>query len=298
MDFKQLEAFAKVIEMKSFSRAAEAMYLSQASISLYINALERELNSQLIVRSSKNFMPTKSGATFYEYVKNMFALKEKVLFDIHTQTNSIQGEITIFTSSVPAQYFLPEILVDFHKQYPNISFKIIQKDTKEVTEAISTQQCELGIVGAKMDPIKCRFEHIFSDPLIMIAPPFANYNRVSIEELPDFIYHENFILREAGSGTRHGYETFMKKNGVDFEKLNVIASFSNTQSILQAVSKGLGISIVSKLAAEEYLHKQLIQTIDISIPMPMRDFYFATKKNTTLSPVGKVFVDAVHAHFR
>ena len=53
MHFKQLEVFVSVVRLKSFSKAADAVYLSQPTVSAHINALEQELDTKLIVRSTK-----------------------------------------------------------------------------------------------------------------------------------------------------------------------------------------------------------------------------------------------------
>ena len=61
MDFRQLEAFIATVDHQSFSAAAEALYLSQPTISSYIHSLERELNTQLIRRTTKKFEVTVNG---------------------------------------------------------------------------------------------------------------------------------------------------------------------------------------------------------------------------------------------
>ena len=297
MDFKQLEAFIKVIELKSFTRAAEALYLSQASVSLYIHSLEKEMSSQLIVRSTKELSPTKSGTKFYEYAKNIIALRDMALFEIQAQKSLLSGEFEIMASSVPAQYILPEILASFNKVYPEIRFVVEQSDTTGVTKGVISQECEFGMVGGKLEVSNCTYDHILSDALVLIAPPEAKIDVLTKEELPNFFYTQNFIMRESGSGTRAGYENFMKDVGIDPAKVKTVASFSNTQSILHAVSKGLGISIVSKMAAEDYMKKGMIQVINLEIQMPVRQFYFISKKNVILSPISKLFIEFVHEYY-
>ena len=74
MDFKQLEAYVRVIELDSFSKAAESLYISQPSVSLYIRALEKDLQTQLLYRSTKEIIPTRAGTLFYEYAKNLILI--------------------------------------------------------------------------------------------------------------------------------------------------------------------------------------------------------------------------------
>lgn len=297
MDFKQLEAFTRVIELKSFTRAAESLYLSQASVSLYINSLEKELNTQLIVRSTKELISTKSGTKLYEYAKNIIALRDIALFEIQAQKSALSGEFEIMASTVPAQYMLPEILTSFNKVYPDIQFVVHQSDTLGVTKGVISQECEFGIVGGKLEVSTCNYDHIVSDTLVLIAPPDTVIEGLTQNKLQEFFYTQNFIMRESGSGTRAGYENFMRCEGIDPVKVKTIASFSNTQSILLSVSKGLGVSIVSKIAAEDYVKKGMVQVVTMDINMPVRQFYFISKKNVILSPISKLFIEFVHEYY-
>ena len=47
MDVRRLHAFAKVFELRSFSRAGDELRLSQPTISAHFSALEDELDTQL-----------------------------------------------------------------------------------------------------------------------------------------------------------------------------------------------------------------------------------------------------------
>ena len=137
MDFRQLEAYITVYELKNFSKAAEKMFLSQPSVSAYINALEKELQTQLIFRSTKEFQPTKAGMLFYQYARDILSLRDNSLHSIRNITDSNTGNIDILASSVPSQYILPELLGDFHKLYPNVTFNLTQADSMKVIEGIS-----------------------------------------------------------------------------------------------------------------------------------------------------------------
>ena len=58
MEFKQLESFAAVVRLRSFTRAAEQLYISQPTLSTHIRALEEELNMRLILRTTKSIEVT------------------------------------------------------------------------------------------------------------------------------------------------------------------------------------------------------------------------------------------------
>ncbi|MBF1318432.1 MAG: LysR family transcriptional regulator, partial [Megasphaera micronuciformis] len=49
MELKQLESFVAVIKYGSFTKAAQVLYMSQPSISTHIRALEKHLDTPLII---------------------------------------------------------------------------------------------------------------------------------------------------------------------------------------------------------------------------------------------------------
>lgn len=60
MNLRQLEAFIKVSDSKSFSKAAQELYLTQPTVSAHIQTLEKELKVRLFVRNTKtvNYLRT------------------------------------------------------------------------------------------------------------------------------------------------------------------------------------------------------------------------------------------------
>lgn len=295
MEFKQLEAYVNVYELKSFSKAAEEMYLSQPSISAYINALEKELGTQLIFRSTKEFIPTKAGAMFYEYAKDMLSLREKSISSIKNMSGADVGSIDLMASTVPSQYILPELLGQFHQQYPNIVFHLEQADSAAVVKGISTSRTEVGFVGARMDNPKCVYEEFMSERLIMIAPYDEHYINMQPEQIPHLVRNEYFITRETGSGTRVWYEEFLRRLDVEPEMLKVSAQLSNTQSVILAVAGGLGLSIVSEIAARHYMEQKMITAIDVGFVYE-RKFYLVTKKNRIQTRTVDTFLQFVLSH--
>jgi len=296
MDFKQLEAYVRVIELDSFSKAAESLYISQPSVSLYIRALEKDLQTQLLYRSTKEIIPTRAGTLFYEYAKNLLTLRDKSVMSMKDFASQAVGDIDILASSVPAQYILPEVLSAFHVEYPDVVFRLEQADTGETVNGIAANKGDIGFVGAKLKNSKCVYETFMTERLIVIAPNQERFRRFNSSNGLELFLSEPFIMREPGSGTRLCYEEFFKDIGLQLEKLKPIAHFNNTQSILHAVACGLGISIVSELAAKHYLHQNMILQLDISCALPQRDFYIVMKKGFPVSPVVELFLKFLQSH--
>ena len=61
MDMKQLKYFLKVYELGSFSRAAQELYITQQGLNKSIQQLEKEMNTQLFIRTPQGLIPTVAG---------------------------------------------------------------------------------------------------------------------------------------------------------------------------------------------------------------------------------------------
>lgn len=294
MEFKQLEAFVQISKLQSFSKASESLFLTQPALSSQINALEKEMGTQLFIRSTKKVFPTKAGVDFYEYAQKILALRDRSLFEIGKYSEECVGEINILASSVPAQYILPGLIADFNKEYPNIVFRLYQRDSGGVFEELIKYQYDLGFVGTESDSSRYHLSLLCRDQLVLILPKYLEYSGSRrAEDVAGFIADHHFIMREQGSGTRAELEVFLAKQGLSVRDLKIAAYFSSTQGILDAVFQGMGISMVSKTAAQVYERMDLIRMVEIESELLNRSIYTVLKKDVILTPAQDVFIHYV-----
>ena len=77
MNLKQLEAFVKVAETKSFSEAARQLFLTQPTVSAHVSALEKELNTCFLIRNTRGVELSESGKELYAYAVQMLEIEKK-----------------------------------------------------------------------------------------------------------------------------------------------------------------------------------------------------------------------------
>lgn len=294
MDFRQLEAFVLVVDKGSFSRAAEDLFLSQPSVSTYISSLEKELGTPLVNRSTKEISPTLAGKIFYESAREMLMLKSRMADKIRGLSGDFSGEINIIASSVPAQYILPRAIAQFNSFYPDIAFNVKQGTSLDVAKTIASGKAELGFSGGivdDMDGAKCTFHQFLCDRMIMIAPSNDDFGDDLEYSLVTLLREYRFVGREKGSGTRIEYERYLEEMGIDLRELSSSINFDNTQSIINAVINGLGVSIISHFAAASYIHKKMVIPLRLTTPLPNRKLYYVLKKHFAKSHLADLFIN-------
>lgn len=298
MDFKQLEAFVYVVKLKSFSKAAQRIYLTQPTISAHINSLEKELDTKLIERGTKYVYPTKPGSILYQYAVKMLNLREDTVCSVKNYNKELKGTLTICASTVPSQNILPKVIAAFREEYPHVTFNILRQDSELVVESISKGMADIGFCGTDTHNPDCVFESFIQDHLVIITPNTERFRQMRTTGIKaDFLKTEPIILREEGSGTRKETEHFLAKAGIDIGELKIAAQFNDPDSIKHAVSQGMGISIISKAAVEDYENFGLLLSFDLSGISMDRHLYIVSHKNNPLSFIGEVFLNFVKMYY-
>jgi len=299
MEIKQLEVFACVARNLSFSKTAEKMYISQPTVSSYISSLEKYLGAQLIIRNTKEVSLTKAGQDFLAYTKKILSLREQALYSINGKDRGARGVIDIISSTIPAQHLLPEIIASFQKQWPNISFRVDQADSRRAEREMSSFRYDFGLVGTIPD--EDRFIHypVYDDELVLVIPKETPEGPELIrDKFSDYITRVPFIMREAGSGTRAEIEALLSKIGVDSRDLRVSAFFSDAHSILLAVSHGMGVSLISRIAAAMYVEAGMLRVIEMNSVLFRRQIHLLHNKELWLSPLQQAFSDHIRQFYR
>ncbi len=292
MEFNHLESFISVVKHNSFSLAAKELFITQPTVSNNIQSLEKELNTTLLDRTSKNIRLTDSGKLFYKYAVELINMRAKAKHSIMEHSKTIEGEIEISASSIPEQYILPYIIRDFTHIYPDVTFTVNHKNSKDVVDEILNGKLHYGIVGAKYSSDILEYIDFYEDELLLGVANNENYPWPNDTLLDlEVLYSEKLILRKSGSGTRRLIEQKLNKVGISLGDLDVISYIDSNEMIKQMIQLGLGVSFISKIAVQNEVELNKIKTLRINGLTLKRSFYFVYNKNMTLSPVVEAFKD-------
>lgn len=294
MNLKQLEAFVKIADTGSFSQAAKELYLTQPTISAHISSLEKELNSRLFVRNTKEVHLSENGNVLYNYAKQMLVLQKRIEETFKLNDEKEQQCITIAASTIPAQYILPEILVAFNEKYPEQQFKVVETDSVKVVEHVMNHTADVGFTGTALDKKVCKHIPFYQDELVVIAPHTEKYLALQKNEKDaTWLANEKLIMREEGSGTRKEAEKLLKKIGLNASKLNIIATMENPEAIKKAVANGMGVSVISKLATEEAVDSGNLLVLPLTADGTKRDINVVYDRNLQPSRTTERFIKLV-----
>ena len=253
MNLKQLEAFVQVSESGSFSKAAKELFLTQPTISAHISSLEKELNVRLFIRNTKEVSLSDDGKDLYRYAKQITDLEKAIEERFYMDSDDGKHFITIAASTIPAQYLLPKVLMCYRERYPKEQIKIMETDSSEVVAQVVDHMVDVGFTGTVLEKKHCKYIPFYKDELAVITPDTPEYRILKEQNRDDidWIKRKPLILREEGSGTRKEAEKQLKNAGISMETLDIVASIANQETIKKSVKQGMGITVLSRLAAED-----------------------------------------------
>ncbi len=254
-----LRIFAAVAEYRNFSRAAESLYISQPAVSRAVQELETQVGLALLDRSHRVPALTDAGILLHQYAQRLFAVEQAAETALEQFRGLERGHLAIGASHTTGTYLLPPLLSQFHQEYPGVRLSLEIANTQTVIEKLHTQPLDIAFVEGPVTDKDFIVTPWRTDQLVIIAPP----NHPLIYQQPikiDQIAKEPYVQRELGSGTREIVETAFRQKGIT---LNVAIELNSNQAVKQAVSAGLGISIVSDVTIALEVASRKLTTIAV-----------------------------------
>ena len=202
--------------------------------------------------------------------------------------------IYLGASTIPSAYILPEILPKFRNTYPELSFSIEQSDSQGVVDGLLEGRFDVGFIGIKEERLVC--EPFCEDRMVLVTaatPYFQEFKEKSQEEMTvQRILREPVILREQGSGSGKYASDIIEGLGLSEKQLRVTARINDQETIKHLVAGGLGVSIISEMAARDFVENGKLLQFELPVHNT-RSLYLAFRIEEVLIPHVKLFADFV-----
>lgn len=281
MNILKYMAFIRTVEYGSFTRAAEMLNYSQSGISRMINDLEKEWKVVLLERSRAGVRLTSDGTKLLPYAKSLCNEYQKLQMQVDELNGLQSGLIRIGTFSSVATHWLPNIIREFQKDYPNIDYELLLGDYTEIEEWIADGRVDCGFLRLPTHP---DFETIFleQDKLLAILPenhPLAGCEQFPVAEL----CNDPFMLLEKGAKAE--VSEIFERCGLT---PNVHFTTWDDYAIMSMVESGLGISILPQLILKRVPYRIVAKELDVPA---YRKIGLALREKKTASLAVKRFME-------
>jgi DNA-binding transcriptional LysR family regulator len=285
---RQLEIFEAVARHSSFTRAAEALHLSQPSVSIQVRQLSEAIGQPLFEQIGRRVALTQVGEMLYSTCRELNDVWSRFEMTLADHRGMKRGRLRLAVV-MTSKYFAPRMLGAFCRKYPELDVELEILNREGVLQRLRQNLDDIYVLGVPPEDLPIVAHPFLENPLVVIAPldfPTPGRTPLQLEELA----RERFIMRESGSGTRLVLDEFLRAKGV---VLNVKLTLGSNEAIKQAVSGGMGLSVLSQHAVWPNPEHSGVKVLNVRGFPIKRRWYLVHLRDKRLSVVAQEFLKHV-----
>lgn len=292
MDIQKLKYFVAVAESLSFSEAASNVGISQSAMSQQIAELERQVNTQLIIRKKRPLQLTSAGKVLLKESYSLVAKADEALHKTHQAAKGYVGFLKVGFLGGIERSFLPRVVREFREVYPNIDLSLHQYNWGELNKALVREEIDVGFTmsyGFDRFP-QLISKDLFTDVLYVAMQrnhKLASENSIKVSSLKE----EYFITLDPRTDFLLYDQTMQLCNESGFTPRRITLCW-HIDVVLFNVESGLGVTILP--GTIPYLAGRDVRLIEID----HKDKYFNVKvawNERTLNSSIAIFVEKLES---
>jgi DNA-binding transcriptional LysR family regulator len=262
-DLEGLAIFARVAELRSFSRAADELKLSKATVSKAVSRIEARLGARLFNRTSRRLALTDAGQNLAIRAAAMLAQGEAAENEAMSQSAAPRGLVRLAAPMSFGVLYIAPLLPDFFRAFPGISIDLHLSDAQ--VDLIG-DGFDAAIRIASLPDSSLVARRLCDMPIHLVAAPAYLKERGRPR-------HPLQLAEHAGLG--YSYQLtqdtwrFRRKDG---ETATVRPSgplrVNNGEAMLPSLIAGMGIGVLPQFIVRDALSKKQLEIVlpDWSLP--------------------------------
>lgn len=261
-----MQLFIRVAELESFTRAADTLGIPKGSVSRQIQALENQLGTRLLHRTTRRVSLTQDGMVYYERCRDLLANLDELDGLFQHDPASISGRLRVdLPIDIASNVVIPR-LPTFLQQYPGIELELSSSD-RLVDVIREGFDCVLRVGVLKDSGLVAR--HLGQLTIINCASPDYLARFGYPESLDDLSSHAMVHYATTLGVRPPGFE-YVEDKHAHYIRAGGILTVNSTQTYRAACLAGLGIIQVPRIGVKEAIRQgKLIEILPQYRAMPM-----------------------------
>ena len=280
--------FLEVAKQGNISAAAQNLFISQSAVSQSVKQLEEQLQVRLFSRSTRGVSLTSEGKLLLEYVSHALGLLQSGEEKIAAARQLLTGELIIGASDTVTKTYLLSRLEAFHKDYPDISIRILNGTTSMVLDYLHAGQVDIAFASEAPDETVYSVRHCVDTHTIFVAAPdYLEFDKVyTMEEIAAL----PLILLERKASSRVYVERYFQEHGVQIHPEIELGSHNLLISLARI---GLGVACVTEEFSLSGLSRGVIVPLKTDFEIPPRAVTMCTLQGVTPTSAANRFMDFI-----
>ena len=165
---KDMRAFFAIVEEGNISHAAIRLGIAQPALSRQMKHLEENLHVKLFERGSRRIRLTEAGQVLYNRVESILGMVDGTVREIKEIGSGTKGSIRIGTITTSGAMILPDLIAEFRKFYPDVTFEIWEAEGARILELLDSRIIEIAITRTQVDNLAYGSLVLPNEPLVIV----------------------------------------------------------------------------------------------------------------------------------
>ncbi len=279
----QVEGFLEVARRGSVSRAAEALFITQPTLTARLHGLERELRTQLFLRTPHGMRLTDTGRAWVPYAERALRALVDGRDALEQVKSASAGHLTVAAAPAVSTYVLPELLEKFVAAHPRVEVSVRTGHSEDVVELVLRDEVQLGLGRAIHHPdLELRPFH--TEVLVLVcAPehPFSSRRGVAMAEVAS----AKPIMFDRTSSYYEITQAAFLSAGV---KLRGLMELDSIEAAKKMVERGLGVALLPRTAVVREIEGKTLRVVRMKDAPPMHNSIVVYRRRDAGKPDGIV----------
>ncbi len=247
MDLRLLETFRTVIETRSATQAAAAMGVTQPAVSGQIARLEEAVGFALFERAGGRLKPTSEALLFYAEASRALSGFDRLNTVAEHIRGGRTGRLTIASHPSAAISLLPEVIAGFVQDRPEVSVRLVTRDSHVVRSLLPSESFDIGIAEWPITDHEVKVSRFRLRCVAVLAPhhDLAGRDVLSPAHLSGVPFITTFRARLVHDRVRRAFA----EAGCDW---NVCAETEFFASACGLAASGAGVAIIDPYTAASF----------------------------------------------
>jgi len=232
-----MEMFVRIVETGNFSAVARQLGTTQPTISKQLTALEKQLRTRLLNRSTRRLSLTEAGATYYERCRRIIDEVRDAEGALGQLQSALTGTLHVNGSIALGEIFLAPLLLRFQAQYPELGVELSLSDRyiDLVEEGV-----DVAVRIGRLADSNLVARRLGSTRRVLVATPAYLAAHGTPQRPEDLAHHSCLLYAYLSSGNEWTFE------GPEGEiRVRVRGNFkaNNGEAIRQALLANVGVAM-------------------------------------------------------
>lgn len=288
--------FYMVAKTGNISAASKELFISQPAVSKSITKLEANLNTKLLIRSSRGVTLTNEGKILYARLQEAFHAIELGEEQLKYENKLEIEHLTIGVSTTLCKYVLLPYLKEFVRRNPHIRISICCQSTYQTLEALKEGSIDIGLVGEPDSDSPFIFSrmHAIEDIFVTTQSYLDNLmirtgvDYQSLSDKREFFKDTTLMLMDKENLSRRFVDQYITAN--EIQAANLI-EVSTMDLLIEFATIGIGIACVIKNFVEKELKNGTLIEIPLPFTIPKRNIGLIYPKKQYKNPALETFLN-------